>query len=127
MALRRATLNEIRVGSLPRLMETQIYTGMGTLTDEQVRSRCAVMALEPTPSASDCLELPLINSNCLEPTPSASDCLRLPLSRSSSRWSSYGRRRQGQVDMPPMVLGRGAVVSTCMQGQVDMPPMVLTF
>ena len=84
MALRRATLNEIRVGSRLRLIETQIYTGMGTLTDEQVRSRCAVMALEPTPSASD--------------------CLRLPLSRSSSRWSSYGRRRQGQVDMPPMVL-----------------------
>jgi hypothetical protein len=38
--------------SLLRLIETKISTGMGTLTDEQVRSRCAVMALEPTPSAS---------------------------------------------------------------------------
>ena len=84
MALRRATLEEVMAPlcacvrerydesaalSMLRLIETKISTGMGTLTDEQVRSRCAVMALEPTPSGSDWLRLPLIGS----------DWLRVPL------------------------------------------------
>jgi hypothetical protein len=80
MALRRATLEEVMAPlcacvreryaesaalSLLRQIETKISTGMGTLTDEQVRSRCAVMALEPTPSASDWLRLPLSGSDWL--------------------------------------------------------------
>ena len=78
MALRRATLEEVMAPlcacvreryaestaqSMLRLIETKISTGMGTLTDEQVRSRCAVMALEPAPITTDWLRLPLIGSD----------------------------------------------------------------